>query len=208
VSERQRANQAGAARAQARQELAGGDVRLEELLLVGEEPRRLRRRDTQWWWLAKIAIIAAVASAAIVICARVLAIGLPYALVFSGMLALLLLRRVLAGVTPVPLPGPRMDTFQAAPPPPDGMAAAAARWNTRLNWTESDPAAFSRSVLPALADIADERLRQRHGLTRASDPERARALLGDPLWTLLADPITRSLTPRQFAAVIAQLEAL
>ena len=33
------------------------------------------------------------------------------------------------------------------------------------------------------AELTDERLRQRHGITRASDPRRARQLLGEPLWS-------------------------
>ena len=38
---------------------------------------------------------------------------------------------------------------------------------------------FGSTVARRLGELADERLRQRHGLTRASDPARARELLGD-----------------------------
>ncbi len=61
---------------------------------------------------------------------------------------------------------------------------------------------------PLIADLVDERLRQRHGLTRDGDPERARALLGDPLWKLLEKPVKRTPAPRELAAIVAQLEKL
>ncbi|WP_460913745.1 hypothetical protein [Plantactinospora veratri] len=59
-----------------------------------------------------------------------------------------------------------------------------------------------------LAELVDELLRQRHGVTRASDPERARGLLGEPLWNFLDTPPKRTPAPRDLAAIVAQLEKL
>nr|BFE76467.1 hypothetical protein GCM10020092_097680 [Actinoplanes digitatis] len=56
------------------------------------------------------------------------------------------------------------------------------RWERQLDWSQSDAEKFSRNVLPVLAELADERLRLKHGITRSSDPRRARELLGEPLW--------------------------
>jgi hypothetical protein len=139
-------------------------------------------------------------------------VGLPYPVTFSVTLALLVLRRIVRQVAPrlrepEVLPS-REDDWQRAGSVADGAVAAAARWDTRLSWTESDPDRFGRTVAPMLAELVDERLRQRHGITRATDPQRARELLGDPLWTLLVTPVTRSLTPRELAALVAQMEAL
>ncbi|HEV7708461.1 MAG TPA: hypothetical protein VGP16_09735, partial [Asanoa sp.] len=66
----------------------------------------------------------------------------------------------------------------------------------------------ARAVQRTLADLVDERLRQKHGLTRAGDPERARTLLGEQLWAFLATPPTRNLAPRDAAAYIQSLERL
>jgi hypothetical protein len=59
-----------------------------------------------------------------------------------------------------------------------------------------------------LGELADERLRIHHGITRASDPRRARALLGEPLWLALADPGRRPPRQRDLAAYVETLERL
>lgn len=185
---------------------------LDELLRYEDEPPRARADRPGWRWAANSLVAAAAISGFVVFSARVMGIGLPYAVVFSVTLALLVLHRVVKEVAPRP-PGrdvvpARDDDWRWAGPVGDGAAAAAARWETRLSWTESDPDRFGRTVAPMLAELVDERLRQRHGITRAGDPQRARELLGDPLWTFLATPVTRSLTPREFAALVAQMEEL
>jgi len=40
----------------------------------------------------------------------------------------------------------------------------------------------------------------------ADDPERARRLLGETLWTMLHEPGVRTPTPRDLAAAVAHLE--
>jgi len=185
------------------------EARLDELLHYDEEAAGGVRREATGVWLAKLVLLAVVLAGLLVMFARLIGVGLPFGLTLSGILALLLLRRVVAQVPAVPPPRPRLRVPEAVSNPPrDGLAVAASRWNTRLNWTQSDPEAFSRNIRPAIADLADERLRQRHGITRTSEPARARELLGDPLWTFLTAPVNRSPTPQQLAALIAQLEAL
>ncbi|MFD0594521.1 hypothetical protein ACFQZ4_20545 [Catellatospora coxensis] len=56
--------------------------------------------------------------------------------------------------------------------------------------------------------MVDERLRQRHGVNRATEPERARRLLGDPLWTLLTVPAKRPPSPRELDVIVNALEKL
>jgi hypothetical protein len=58
------------------------------------------------------------------------------------------------------------------------------------------------------AELTDERLRLRHGITRASDPRRARELLGEPLWQLLGDPGRRPPKARDLATHVETLERL
>lgn len=185
---------------------------IDELLRYDEEPTPRRPARPGWTWAATTLVSAAAISAFVVISARVMTIGLSYLVVFSVTLALLVLNRIVREVAPQPLADSPMalreDDWQRSTSVPDGAAAAAARWDTRLSWTQSDPERFGRTVAPILAELVDERLRQRHGLTRAADPERARELLGDPLWTFLATPVTRSLTPRELAALVAHMEAL
>jgi hypothetical protein len=96
----------------------------------------------------------------------------------------------------------------AADPPPDGLRNAVKRWETRLDWCHADVNAFNRKVLPSLGEIVDERLRQRHGITRDSDPARARAVVGEQLWTFLSGPVRRPPTPRELAGLIAWMERI
>lgn len=186
---------------------------LDDLLRYEEEPpHREPRPPTGWKWVATTAAYSLALAGVVVLAARALGVGLPFAVVFSLIFALLALHRVVQTVAPGPHAAePERVASHEDPDIPstlDGTIGPAARWDTRLSWTQSDPQRFTRTVLPVLAEIADERLRQRHGVTRASDPARARQLLGDPLWTFLSTPVTRSPTPRQLAAIVAHLEAI
>jgi hypothetical protein len=67
----------------------------------------------------------------------------------------------------------------------DGMLQAIRRWDRRLEWGATNPARYAHTVAPQLGELADQWLRQRHGLTRASDPDRARAMLGESTWATL-----------------------
>ena len=80
--------------------------------------------------------------------------------------------------------------------------------SARLDRAHADPDLYSRNVLPVLAELADERLRLRHGITRATDPRRARELLGDPMWAALHDPGRRAAKTRDIETSVDVLERL
>jgi hypothetical protein len=91
---------------------------------------------------------------------------------------------------------------------PDGLMLAIARWDNMMDWSHTDAARFNRKVRPRLAEVVDERLRQRHGVDRATDPARARAVLGDPLWTFVTTPSRRPPNPRELEQIVSALEKL
>jgi hypothetical protein len=159
--------------------------------------------------------MAAAFAAVAVLGLRMLDVDLPIPLAYGGCLALLILRRVVAIVAAPPQPRGRAAraaaTFGAIAESEaelDGLRAAVNRWETRLSWSESDRERFRTSVRPLIAELAAERLRQRHGVIMATDPQRARALLGDPLWTFLTTPSKRPPAQRDLAASISHLEKL
>jgi hypothetical protein len=137
----------------------------------------------------------------------------PYPLLFSGFFALVSLRRALRAVA---APGRPVDVRPVAPmiggvdpdDLSDGIRLAMGHWDTRLSWTERAPDRFESTVRPRLAEIADERLRQRHGVTRATDGRRAREIMGERLWTFLFSPLARAPNPRELAAVVDDMEKL
>jgi hypothetical protein len=90
----------------------------------------------------------------------------------------------------------------------DMLRGAVRRWEQQLDWSQDDPDRFSRIVLPALWELADERLRLRHGITRATDPRRAREVLGEPLWQMLNEAGRRAPKPRDLTAYVDALEKI
>jgi hypothetical protein len=91
----------------------------------------------------------------------------------------------------------------------DGMLDAVRGWDRRFDWGATGPQRFHHAVVPRLRDVADERLRQRHGLTMAGDPDRARDILGEQLWGVLTGPAPdRPPTPTQVAVWVERLEKL
>ena len=110
-----------------------------------------------------------------------------------------------------PLPPGEPAPSGGAPPPggvADGLQLALSRWQSRLSWSQKEPDRFVATVRPRFADIADERLRQRHGITRTGDPRRARELMGERLWAFLYAPPARPPNPRELAAVVEDMERL
>jgi hypothetical protein len=142
-----------------------------------------------------------------------LGVQVPYLLLVTVFFALLALRRAVGRVAAERVPlamTPAAPAIDGIDPDglSDGLRLAVGRWDTRLAWTERDPPRFASAVRPRLAEIADERLRQRHGVTRASDPGRAREIMGERLWTFLSAPLSRSPNPRDLAAVVDDMEKL
>lgn len=89
----------------------------------------------------------------------------------------------------------------------DGVVEAVGRWDRRLGWGEMDGPRFAHTVGRALGELVDERLRQRYGVTRATDPDRSRALLGERVWRLLG-PLERAPTTREVRAALDDLERM
>jgi hypothetical protein len=89
---------------------------------------------------------------------------------------------------------------------PDGWELAVSGWTDRLSHAGRDAAVYRGSILPRLGELADERLRLRHGVTRASDPRRAREMMGEHLWRMLHD--LSSATPRDMALLVDRIEEL
>jgi len=191
-------------------------VGIDDLLRHDEEepaPRARRRLPRRGGWVRHLFVVAACTVATV---AALNAAGLRVSavLVFAGFAALRALHR-LTGRVAAPAP-----TRVAERPPTgaedglyhwqggDALRAAVRRWEDHLHWATADGARFSRNVLPVLAELVDERLRQRHGITRASDPRRARQLLGEPLWRVLTDPGRRPPKARDLAAYVTSLENL
>lgn len=189
-------------------------VSLEQLLgasgeWVQEEPPRRRR-----WWL-RDPIIAVTAAFGIYTVLRALSFYSPFIVLVATMLTILFIRRALLAV-PVPPappavysdawgvvddPGPRMAAV-------DGVVRAVERWEARFSWTERDGARFTSAVFPRLYELIDERLRQRHGITLREDPDRARALIGEHLWTFLHARAARTPTAREMTAIVSDMEKI
>lgn len=144
------------------------------------------------------------------------AVGLQISLpvLIAGVLAVLAVRRVTALLAPPP---PPPAGARSAPGEEDGsynwgardaLRSAINRWEWPLDWSATRPERFTGTVLPRIGELADERMRLKHGVTRESDPARARALLGDRLWTFLETPPRRTPSPRDLAVIVAELEKI
>lgn len=166
----------------------------------------------------RMALAAAALTAVTLVGLRMLGVTLPSGVVAAGWLAMLAVGRVSGRLRPSPLGRRRAyrygdDDEQWRRAAEDVLHAAVRRWERRLAWSQGKPDHFNR-FLPAIGELVDDRLRQRHGLTRGSDPRRARALLGERAWSLLASTSSRHATPRHtpspqdLAAIIAELEKI
>lgn len=87
-------------------------------------------------------------------------------------------------------------------------ATGMARWEGRLAWLDGDTSAFVARLQPQLAELVEQRLWLRHGVSRATDPRRAREILGEELWALLHQPLAAAPTPRRLAAIVTRIERL
>ncbi|MFG2009725.1 hypothetical protein ACGFNF_11690 [Micromonospora sp. NPDC048868] len=160
--------------------------------------------------------LAGVAAVVIVLVAGLRLVGLRVSLpiLVAGVVALFVVRRVVAALAPPPPPrgggrAPVADddgTWNWGAR--DALRTAINGWELPLDWSATRPERFTTVILPRLGELADERLSQRHGVTRESDPARARVLLGDQLWKFLETPPRRTPSPRNLAAIVAELERL
>jgi|RhiMethySRZTD1v2_1073278.scaffolds.fasta_scaffold20029_6 hypothetical protein len=176
---------------------------------VPEEPKRRMR-----WWV-RDPIVALVVAFGIAVFMRALSFVAPYPVLAATVFTALLLRRALLAV-PVPAP-PRAvysdvwGTIDDPGPrfaPVDGVARAVERWAARFDWTERDASRFTSAVHPRLYELVEERLRQRHGMTMGTDPTRARALMGEQLWTFLHARVARTPSVREMTEIVGDMEKI
>jgi hypothetical protein len=165
--------------------------------------------------LVRTVLLAALLTGVIVLGLRTVEIAVPVVLVALGVLALLALRHVVRLVSP-PRAGqarpliaePQGDDGTYYWPSPDAMRRAVLRWEQRLGWHADQPDTFAVQLQPVLRELADERLRQGYGLSLGGEPDRAREVLGEPLWTALTDQHRRGLSRADLAQAVAALEKL
>ncbi|WP_422753322.1 hypothetical protein [Micromonospora sp. WMMD708] len=189
---------------------------LDDLFSFEEEPpaRTGRARGGRARQAFRLLLTAAGVTAVVVVGLRAVGLQLSLGIVVAGVLAVLAVRRVTAALAPPPPPrggarapaGEEPGTYNWAAR--DALRAAINGWERPLDWSSDNAGRFTERILPRLGELADERLRQHHGLTRESDPTRARALLGEPLWSFLDTPSRRPPSPRDLAAIVAELEKI
>ncbi|GIF75492.1 hypothetical protein [Asanoa siamensis] len=164
------------------------------------------------WWI-KATLAGAAGAAVVVFGLRIFGYTVPVAAVVGVIVALIGLRRVTSLLRPPQLTRNRRRAGATAEDGSynfadrDALRTVVGRWERLLQRAGNDNGS-ARAVHRTLVEVVDERLRQRHGLTRAGDPDRARDLLGEQLWAYLATPPTRNLAPRDAAAYIQSLERL
>lgn len=179
----------------------------------------VERPPSRAWWVIRNLLLVAAATVVTDAALRFARTSVSLVLIVAAFVALRLLMLAVAQVAPPPRPkrgerGSGRDHNRADDEGlyswtgGDSLRVAVRRWEQRLSWSQQDPEAFSRNVLPVLAELTDERLRLRHGITRASDPRRARELLGPGVWELLTEPGRRAPRARDLTDYVETLERL
>ncbi|MGW0242311.1 hypothetical protein [Micromonospora chalcea] len=190
---------------------------IDDLLSFGEEPAGEAERPSRGGrgrTLLRTAAVTAAVVVVVVVGLRAVGLKVPIWIIVAGVLAVLAVRRVTAALSPPPPPRAGARTPAGEEPGTwnwsarDALRTAINGWERPLDWSADNRERFTERILPRLGELADERLRQRHGVTRESDPARARSVLGEPLWTFLTTPARRPPSPRDLAAIVAELEKI
>lgn len=132
---------------------------------------------------------------------------LPFGQVWLVITAVLLLQWSLRTVR-VPPPSPAPPEDSAATDLRDRPYPLAERWERRLLVTNDDPEWYSWVVRDRMTALVAERLRQRHGVRLATDPDRSRAILGDELYRFLTAPLDRTPNPAGLSRLVARMEEI
>jgi hypothetical protein len=176
---------------------------------AAEEAEPVAKPRSRLAWVARNALLVAVATTVTVAALRAGGINVSIVLVVAAYTGLRVILLAVSEVAPPPLPQRRNGVTGSGPDAgDDSLRVAVRRWEQNLDRAHNDPDLYSRNVLPVLAELTDERLRLRHGITRATDPRRARELLGDPLWAALHDRGRRTPKARDLETYVDALERL
>ncbi|GAA2685428.1 MULTISPECIES: hypothetical protein [Actinoplanes] len=173
-----------------------------------EKSPRIRRRRSPIVRVVGNLILVAAATVVVVAGLRAASVEAPLLLVIALVAGLRLVTIAAAAVRPPKQPKSRAGAGDAAARTADSLRATVRRWERSLDKAHSDSDTYARNVLPVLGELADERLRLRHGLTRTSDPRRARELLGEQAWAVLADPGRHGLKTRDLETYVQAMERL
>ena len=79
---------------------------------------------------------------------------------------------------------------------------------SRLSWGGTDPDRFRDRVRPELVDLASDLLRTRRGIDLRTEPDRARSILGEPLWQLITRTPMRSPSRAELSRLVDALERI
>lgn len=170
-------------------------------------PRPKRRRSPAFRVIGNVALVAAV-TVVVVAIMRAGGVHAPLLLVVALVAGLRLITIAASAVRPPRVPRGRAGAGDASARAADSLRATVRRWERTLDKAHSDSDTYARNVLPVLGELADERLRLRHGITRAGDPRRARELLGEPAWAVLSDPGRHGLKARDLETYVQAMERL
>ena len=103
---------------------------------------------------------------------------------------------------PEPLPEPTVDE------PRDEGLLLLTSLETRLSWGGTDADRFRHRVRPELVELATDLLRTRRGVDLRTEPDRARHILGEPLWQLITRTPTRSPSRAELSRLVDALERI
>jgi hypothetical protein len=79
---------------------------------------------------------------------------------------------------------------------------------SKLSWGATDRDRFRDRVRPVLVTLATDLLQTRRGVDPRTEPDRARAILGDPLWQLMTRAPARSPSPAELSRLVDALERI
>jgi len=79
---------------------------------------------------------------------------------------------------------------------------------SRLSWGAIDADRFRDRVRPELVDLAADLLRTRRGVDLRTEPDRARRILGEPLWQLITRPPERSPSRAELSRLVDAMERI
>lgn len=192
---------------------------LDDLLNAGAgdgDGRRGGHRG-RWRWLGTSILVAGAGTLVILgIMGVAFHRAVPWILVFVGLLTLRLLGTVLNWVNAQQVPKVLLRRVQSpshwrTPGENDGVQIATGRWSSRLAWfglQGGGQGRFASTLQPRLVMLIDDRVRSRHGVTRASDPARYRAHVGELLWGFVSQPAMRSPTTQELAVLVTHMEEI